>query len=93
MLSHFEGGLDKPAEAALMGHLDMCCTCREVYECFDTLRADLEAIGDGIAASLTQVNVVEGVMEAVRQAKRTSHRMVQNVPEPNDQPFSVFRDF
>ena len=80
MLSHFEGGLDKPTEAALMGHLDMCCTCREVYECFDTLRADLEAIGDGIAASLTQVNVVEGVMEAVRQAKRARRVIVSFEP-------------
>ena len=80
MLSHFDGGLDKPAEAALMGHLDMCSACRDEYGCLETLRTDLEAIGEGIAVSLPQVDVVTGVMEAIEQAKHARRVVVSFEP-------------
>lgn len=71
MLSHLDGGLDRPASVALLGHLDSCIACRAEYKCLQTLHRDLEEIGAGIAGNVPQVDLVDTVMEAVQRTKQT----------------------
>ena len=63
------GELDEQARAALNAHLDACAACREECRSLMAIAADLEAIGDAMAACLPPVDLVASVMGRVEQLK------------------------
>ncbi len=76
MLSQLEGVLNRSDEAALMGHIEVCAPCRDEFECLKALHADLEDMGDAFAHNIPRVELVAGVMDAVRQAHPARHVVV-----------------
>ena len=64
-----EGALGRQEHAALLGHMETCAACRAEYAALQTLRTDLEAIGESVRKHIPQVDLMDGVMHAVARAK------------------------